>query len=32
MPDNGLISEEYKKYSLEGFNREALTIGDIDNF
>ena len=32
MPDNGLISEEYKNYSLQGFNGETLTIGDIDKF
>ena len=32
MADNGLISEEYKNYSLQGFNGETLTIGDIDKF
>ena len=32
MPDNGLISEDYKNYSLQGFDGETLTIGDIDKF
>ena len=32
MPDNGFISEDFKNYSLQGFDGETLTIGDIDSF
>ena len=30
--DNGLIGEELKNYSLQGFDGETLTIGDIESF
>ena len=32
IPDNGFISEDFKNYSLQGFDGETLTIGDIDSF
>ena len=32
MPDNGFISEDYKNYSLQGYDGETLSIGDIDSF
>ena len=32
VPDNGLIGNDYKNYSLQGFDGETLTIGDIESF
>ena len=32
MPDNSFISEDFKNYSLQGFDGETLTFGDFDNF
>ena len=32
LSDSGFISEEFKNYSLQGFDGETFTIGDIDNF
>ena len=32
IPDNGLISEDFKNYSLQGFDGETYTIGEIDDF
>jgi sodium/hydrogen exchanger-like protein 6/7/sodium/hydrogen exchanger 8 len=30
--DNGLMGEEFRNYSLQGFDGETLTIGDFENF
>ena len=30
--ENGLISEDYKNYSLQGFDGETFTIGDFESF
>ena len=32
IPNQELIPEDFKNYSLQGFDGETLTIGDIDNF
>ena len=32
MPDNSFISEDFKNYSLQGFDGETLTFGDVDSF
>ena len=32
IPNQGLIPEDFKNYSLQGFDGETLTIGDFDSF
>ena len=32
IPDNSFISEDFKNYSLQGFDGETLTFGDVDSF
>ena len=32
IPESGYISDDFKNYSLQGFDGETLTIGDFDSF